>query len=288
MRIARVLYAPDDEPPIPRLALERDGALYDVGTLDRIFGTPYDPDLCPGAEDFHTRVLALGGAGLDALDARLLAGERPSDARLLPGTFLWLPPCDPDRALYVQLSPYEAPAARPSHRVGNARGLLGHEAAVVFPAEEDRPDPELGIAALIREDLCCASPAEAERAILGYAILNAWCGRDDEACTPGASRRVPAQLGPVLVTAGDVGDVGRLRAQARIDGQVAMTSTAGGWTFSPAESIAWVSRWIDLRAGDVIGLGCVRGGTGLAPRYGSTVELLVERLGKLTGRPVRG
>jgi hypothetical protein len=291
VRIARVVHgrryeaeSGSESSPLPLLALERDGALYSVGELERVFGTRFSPVRLAGACDFHTRAIALGGAGLDELDDRLRAGDRPTSARLLPGSFAWLPPCDTERALLVQLGAYDEPVDEPLHRLGDARGLVGHGCAVPFPPGESHPDFELGVAAVLRDDLQGAGPAEAERAILGYAILNGWTGRDDRA-RPGA-RRVPAQLGPVLVTPDEVGDLAPLKAQARVDARTVATAGLGGWSFSLAESIAWVSRWHALRAGDVIGAGCVHGGRGEAA-FGATVELQVERLGKLAGRPVR-
>lgn len=282
VRLARVLHGSS---PVPVLALERDGALYDAAELDRIFGTRFSPDHLPGASDFHTRVVALGGAGLETLDERLRAGDRPAAARLLPGTFVWLPPCDTDRAAYVQLAPYDEPSPEPLHRLGDARSLLGHESPIAFPSTEERPSFELGVAALLWDDLSGAEPEEAERAVFGYTILNGWSGADAGQSAWTASR-VPAQLGPVVVSASDVGDLGRLKAQARIDGKVISTTTAEGCSFPLAAALAWVSRWTPLRGGDVVGLGCLRGGRGEAP-FGAGVDLLVERLGKLTGRPVR-
>ena len=286
MRIARVLFDRSPDPVVaPLLALERDGALYDAGELDRIFRTQFSPDRLAGAGDFHTRTVALGGAGLDELDERLRAGDRPGQARLVPGTFTWLPPCDTDGASLVHMAPYDEPLDEPAHRLGDARGLLGHESCVPFPPGEGHPTFELGIAAVLRDDLRNADPAEAERAVLGYAILNAWTG-DDEARRPSwSARRTPAQLGPVLVTPGELGDLARLKAQTRVGGQVTATTCVGDWAFSIGESIAWVSRWMDLRAGDVIGAGRVRDGRGDAA-FGVTTELAVERLGKLAGRPV--
>src|SRR6185436_13342254 len=109
---------------------------------------------------------------------------------------------------------------------------------------------------------------------------------------PPGSRRVPAQLGPVLVTRDEIGEVARLRAQAKVDGRVVASTHAGGWGFSIAESIAWTSRWIALRAGDVIGAGRMGSGSGMAsgamPSYRGCVELVVERMGKLAGRAARG
>jgi len=303
MRIARILFddggsaqgsdalGPRDPSPVPflapRVALERDGALYDAGALDRIFDTQFSPVRLAGACDFHTRTAALGGAGLAELDERLRSGDRPSEARLVPGSFTWLAPCDTDRALLVQMALYDERLTEPAHRLGDARGLLGHGSCVPFPAGELHPAFELGIAAVLRDDLRDADAGEASRAILGYTILNTWTGRDDEARRPAwAAPRVPTQLGPVLVTPDDLGDVGRLKALVRVDGAVTTTTDLRGWTFSIAESIAWVSRWIDLRAGDVIGAGRVPGGRGDAA-FGVTTELAVERLGKLRGRPVQ-
>ncbi len=145
----------------------------------------------------------------------------------------------------------------------------------------------VGVAAVLRDDLVGASVEEAGRAVLGYTILNGWSAGEGEAPHGWAARRVPAQLGPVLVTPGEVGDLARLKAQVRIDGKVTASASLGGWTFSLAESIAWLSRWMDLRAGDVIGAGRVRDGRGAVP-FGATVEIGVERLGRLLGRPVQG
>jgi Fumarylacetoacetate (FAA) hydrolase family len=282
LRIARVIHGTS---PLPVLALERDGAVYDVGELDRIFGTSLSPDRVAGASEFYTRAIAMGGAGLDALDERLRSGDRPSAARLLPGTFLPLPPCDTDRALYVQMAPYDAETAVPLHRLGDARGLLGHGALVPFPSSATSATYELGLAAVLGDDLASADPTEAERAVLGYTLLNAWSAPDPDPLPGWSATRVPAQLGPVLVTRDEIADLGRLKAHVRVDAETTPTSV-GGWTFSLVASISAVSRWIDLRAGDVIGAGCVRGGRGEAP-FGAAVDLLVERLGKLSGRPVR-
>lgn len=295
MRIAHVLQLATSTSLV---ALERDGALYDVAELDRCFGARL-PDVA-GASDFHTRVIALGCAGMAAHDERLRSGDRPSAARLLPGTFLWLPLCAADRAAYVQLGAYEsAPDLdQPVYRVGNARGLLGHEAAVPFPAGEGEPDYELNLAAILAEDLRRATPEEAERAILGYTVLNDWVARATEGrarargLPDGAARDFATQLGPVLVTADELGPVEPLRTLARVDGQARACSPVGAWRFSLAESIAFLSGHLELRAGDVIGAGCVAGGSATAAgqelRYGCAVELVIERVGKLLGRPVRG
>jgi 2-keto-4-pentenoate hydratase/2-oxohepta-3-ene-1,7-dioic acid hydratase in catechol pathway len=292
MRIARVLHVSS---PLPIVALERDGALYGVAELDRIFATKYAPDVLADAADFHTRVIALSCAGLAELDDRLLSGDRPTDARLPPHSFLWLAPCATERAAYIQMAP---PEDEPAYWIGNARGLLGHDSGVPFPFREDEPDFELSVAAILRDDLRRATHHEAQRAILGYTILNGWTARSEErrrrSAGFGVTRAVDfaPQLGPVLVTADEIGDTRALRAQARIGSDVLRCSPIGAWRFDLAESIAYASDHIELRAGDIIGASRVSGGSaedhGRALSYGSTVELTIERIGKLVGRPMRG
>lgn len=302
MRIARVLRAEDLRPIV---ALERDGALYDVAELERLFGAKHAPGHIAEPWDFHTRVVALAGAGLAELDDRLLAGDRPTEARLYPGSFVWLPPCETDRAMYVQLceavSDGDHGSRTPAYWIGNARGFLGHGASVPFPPREPEPDVELCLAAVLGEDLRCAGSAEAARAILGFTVLGCWTARREErryqgaGASPTRARDFGPQLGPVLVTKDEVGDVQALRSIVRAGGEALRGSPAGAWSFTLAESIAFVSAHIELHAGDVIsapraprasdGSGAAQGG-GLA--YDAPVELTIERVGKLSGRPVRG
>jgi len=150
MRIARVLRAEDLRPIV---ALERDGALYDVAGLEQIFGAAHAPGHIAEPWDFHSRVVALAGAGLAELDDRLLAGDRPTEARLYPGSFVWLPPCDTDRAMFVQIAGAIPDERRPAYWIGNARGFLGNEASVPFPPGEEEPDVELCLGAVLGEDL---------------------------------------------------------------------------------------------------------------------------------------
>ena len=295
MRIARVLLAGSPaEPasPTPIVALERDGALYAVAELDRRFGTRFSPDRFANAGDFHTRVLALGCAGLDELDDRLLAGSRPTEARLLPGTFLWLAPAATERCAYVHASPPESPDAEPRCRFGNARGLGGHDAAIPFPAREGEPGLELCLAAVLADDLSRATAGEARRAVLGYAVLDDWTARQQErrdrerGAGQARARDFATQLGPVLVTAAELGDPARLRAEVRVgDAAPEPCGTVGAHAAALLESIAFVSEQVELMAGDVVAVGP------LASRpvaYGTHVEVWIERLGRLAGRAVRG
>jgi hypothetical protein len=284
MKIARILH---ESCPFPVVALERDGALYDVAELDARFATPRARRLLGGASDFFSRVIALGGVGLDELDQRLAAGYRPTEARLAPGSFLWLPPCDTDRAMLVHVT--RDPAGELTARLGNARAILGHEAASPFPGGATQPELELGIAAILGDDLRRASVAEAQRAILGAAIVNDWAARDLEArgLGPLQCRDFATQLGPVLVTSNELEGAATLRTQIRVGGAVLASGALPSPLVELAEAVACASEHVELHAGDIVTLAAPL--TRREPvDYGAPVDLLIERLGKLVGSAVRG
>lgn len=284
MKIARIIH---ESCPFPVVALERDGALYDVAELDRRFATPRTQELLGGASDFFSRIIALGAVGLDELDQRLAAGYRPTEARLAPGSFLWLPPCDPDRAMLVHVT--RDREGELAVRLGNARAIVGQDAAVPFPFGATRPELALGIAAILGDDLRRATVSAARRAILGAAIVNDWAARDLEArgLSPLQCRDFATQLGPVLVTRGELEDVATLRTQIRVGGVVVASGALAEPLAALAEAAACASQHVELHAGDIVTLAAPLTPSEPAP-YGVTIELLIERLGKLIGTAVRG
>ena len=111
----------------PVTVLVCDGAFYDLATLEERWGW----DAWGYASDFHTRVLSLRCAGLAEVDARLRSGDRPTEARLLPGDLLPLAPCDDERAAYVQLAPRHVSLSEPAFALRDARSLVGDGQPVV-------------------------------------------------------------------------------------------------------------------------------------------------------------
>lgn len=298
MRIAHVLVHSALRPTI---ALERDGALYDVTELERIFKTQSVSASLTDAGDFHTRVFALSCAGLAHLDDRLLAGDRPTEARIYPDTFLWLPPCAADRVMYLQFThPAKTTATppEPSFWIGSARNLAGHDAKIPFFEDESEPGFEFCLAAVLGEDLRRASAAESERAIIGYAVMAVWTAHTrkrklaDHGMLTAQAHTAGAQLGPVLVTKDEASDVRSLRAQTRIEGHTAHASLAQSSPFTAGECIAFASNYVDLHAGDVLGMPSIFSANMAAQPspagYDGMVEFAIERLGKLRGIPIRG
>lgn len=293
MRIASVLHDAsidkDGAPLLATVAIERDGALYGVAALAEALGSTcasHDAGargrryaMVSDDSDFQHAVISLRGESFRELDERVRAGERPSSARLLPGTFTWLPPCATERASLFLPSGEDArgPSRGPSFRLGFARALLGHEATVPVLSDEGHVAIACAVAAVLGDDLFRATEREAHDAIFGYTLLLAY------------EDGLAAQLGPSLVTRDECGPVASLRAQVRLDGQALSVCEVGDRPFSAAETIAWISHHVPLRAGDVIGAARIDA-SDLRHRvaFGTRVELAVERLGKLAGKPTQG
>ncbi|MRG92692.1 fumarylacetoacetate hydrolase family protein [Polyangium spumosum] len=289
MRLARVLLPSS---VLPRIALERDGCLYDAAELERRRGAPLLDARSSTAEDYFARVFSVGGAGLDVLDDALCAGERPTEARLLPEELLWLPPCVPERALLVELE--STPAGEvPRYHLGNPRGLLGHQESVPFPPTEARPDVEVSIAALLCDELRAATASEAERAILGFSLFLGWVAREQERTSGSVhARDFAATLGPVLVTKDEAGALDEARVRLRVGGVIEELSASAAPALSFAESLAFVSRHVPLFPGDIVCAPPIEGAGEAARRlglgFGATLEVAVDRLGKVAARPVLG
>lgn len=293
MRVARVFHPAS---PCPLVALERDGSLYDVAELDRQFCTPPSQRVPFDKSDFHLRVFALRCVGLEKLDDHLRGGDRPTEARLSKGNLLWLPPCSADRAQYIQIDHLPAPEAPndfPRYHVGNARSLFAHQETVPFPHDEPQPEAEVVIAALIGEELRACSPEEAEDAIVGYSILIRWIAPLAEKRSGWThGRNFATSIGPFLVTPDEAGSIETLRIRLRVAGEGRELSPAKKSAWSLSEAIAYVSRHMPLMPGDVVGneplAGTREALRELGLSFGMTLEVAVERLGKLASRPVVG
>ncbi len=276
----------------PRVALERDGHFYDVETLERALGAAVEVPGLPS--DFHLRVVALGCAGLPELDAKLLAGRRPAQAHLALEDIAPLAPCAPEHGTYVHADTRAlARSGRLAVRIGLARELRGQDAFVGMPRDELHPDFEIGVAALLGEDLVDASAAEARSAVVGYAVLNDWCARDAErAALPGIEtvKGLRTQLGPYLLAATAAPKLERLRAWVEVGGQRVELGTLADLGIDVHEAIAQVSRETPLAAGDVVGVGPLPRGSmaslGLGLDLHEPVAVAIERIGTLRGTPV--
>jgi hypothetical protein len=285
LRIAVVRVA---EIATPVVALVVDGAYYDLAALESFWSVR------PAVEDcgFHARVLAARCAGLHELDARLRSGHRPTEARLLPGEYLPLAPCDPDRAAYLQMAPYDLADDLPAYERRDSRLLVGDGQPVAFPAGVEQPHYELGLAVVLADDLWRASAREAERAILGYTLLIDWTACPDPWAAAPSRPSPPSQLGPELLVGVRERDIGGATVRVTIGEASHEAGSVGAWRFTPAESLAYLSQHTPLQAGDVVGTGCVPAGraTGVdhSLAYGERLRVTLQGRLMLTGWAVPG
>ncbi len=278
LRLAHVLY---DGAEV--LAVEYRGRLLSVAELERLFELETSPQRFAEVSSFRRRVFSLGLAGLEELVDCLADGEAPPSAVLDPSQCLWMVPTLANPALLL----FEPrPGATPSFRRGFGRCLLGHEAPLPVPSDETAPRLEAGIAAILGDDLRCATPEQAERAIIGYAPISLWTFPSREALSPGWGSFRLGQLGPMLTASHDRFDPSDCEVSLVVNGHEVATSQRAPWRASFGEMIAFASEGADLFAGDVVACGplAVAGGEGRAVlRDRDRVSVRVAGLGELAG-----
>ncbi len=265
------------------MALERDGVLYDVESLERRVGASVEVPCA--ASDFHGRVVAMGLAGLRELDSALLRGLRPTEARVDLARPRRLPPCETDRAALVHVDAPTDSSEAPSVRLGWARGLAGDGELVGLPREEERPKVELRLAMLLGEDVHNVDFREARAAILGYALHLDWRTPSDEARDPHSTTRgILGQLGPHVVAADAVGRLQALRAEVVVRGKSYALGTLDRLGLAPERALVHASRRFALASGDVVTWGPLDTMGALNElNHHEMVEFAVERVGTLRG-----
>jgi 2-keto-4-pentenoate hydratase/2-oxohepta-3-ene-1,7-dioic acid hydratase in catechol pathway len=133
--------------------------------------------------------------------------------------------------------------------------------------------------------------------VFGYTICNDVSGRQLAVPPPGRRSQEMdgfidwlngkwldgfAILGPAIVTADEAGDLGDVRIVSRISGEVRVDGSTKNVNIAWDELIAFTSRLMTLRPGDIITTGMPHGlGEEIMLKPGDTVEGEIERLGVL-------
>ena len=193
----------------------------------------------------------------------------------------------------------------------NPAAIVGPGDDVAIPPSCQELDFELEVAAVVGMWGRDLDPAEAERHLAGFCVMNDWSARDVQrremklSMGPVKGKDFATTLGPVLVTPDELESSRRARAY-----DLAMTASVNGREYSRAsladiywsfgEMLAYASRGTEVGPGDVIGSGtCGTGcilelslvhGEEAYPwlRPGDVVALEVERLGRIQNRVVEG
>ena len=198
---------------------------------------------------------------------------------------------------------------RPVYYKGNRMNVIGDGAQVTIPHYTQKFDWELEFGIFLCKKGHDIPREKAHEFIGGYTIFNDFSARDIQKREMGG-RLGPAKgkdfdggnsIGPVLVTPDEIPDPYNLAMRARINGEEASYGHTKGMRWKFEDLIAYVSQGETLYPGEFFG-----SGTGTVPESGSnrcccglemgrflkagdTIELEVEKIGKLTnlvvGRP---
>ncbi len=172
--------------------------------------------------------------------------------------------------------------------------LTGHDATIVVPRDETRPDYEGEVAIVLGRTVKNATAEEARTAIGGYSAFNDVSGRRAQLETPlrqftlGKSFDTFAPMGPCVASL-DEAALGSLAVRTIVSGEVMQDSNTENLIFSAEELVAYCSAGTTLEAGTVIATG-TPGGVGDSrrpPRYlreGDVVEISVDGVGTLRNR----
>ena len=269
-------------------------------------------------------VLSAGQEGLD-LVRRLVARVEAQDASaraalrarggILPATSRLLAPL-PDPSLIISVGQgYRSHVAEMQHKPpSEPHGFLkaptaitGPEAEITLPPRApDFVDFEGEICVVIGRTCHNVSEAEAMDHVAGYMVTNDVSARDavpliGQANTTAEARtawdhvhmdkQYPgfAPMGPVLVTADEIGNPNDLELTTRVNGQVMQQANTSDFIFPLARVISYFSQWYTLQPGDIISTGTPGGvGYGRDPkvllRPGDVVEVEASGIGTLRNR----
>ena len=167
--------------------------------------------------------------------------------------------------------------------------LCGPDDPIVRPRGSAKLDYEVELGVVIGRAARYVGEADALRHVAGYCLINDVSEREFQmehggTTTKGKSADTFGPTGPWLVTSDEAGNPQTLALWTTVNGERRQDGNTGKMIFSVAALIAYVSRFMSLRAGDVISTGTPAGvGHGAKPpRYlqpGDIVEMGITGLG---------
>ena len=167
---------------------------------------------------------------------------------------------------------------------------------IVRPREAVKLDYEVELGVVIGRDARNVSEADALGHVAAYCIVDdvserAFQMEHGGTTTKGKSADTFAPIGPWLVTADEVRDPQALSLWTTVNGESRQRGSAANMIFPVRQLVAYVSRFMSLRAGDIVSTGTPAGvAHGMKPpRYlqpGDVVEMGITGLGVQKNRVV--
>jgi 2-keto-4-pentenoate hydratase/2-oxohepta-3-ene-1,7-dioic acid hydratase in catechol pathway len=172
--------------------------------------------------------------------------------------------------------------------------ISGPHDPILRPPGAVKLDYEVELGAVIGRDARNVSEADAMKHVAAYCIVDdvserAFQMEHGGTTTKGKSADTFAPIGPWLVTADEVGDPQALEVWTTVNGEPRQRGETKNMIFTVRQLVAYVSRFMSLRAGDIISTGTPAGvAHGMKPpRYlqpGDVVEMGITGLGAQKNR----
>jgi 2-keto-4-pentenoate hydratase/2-oxohepta-3-ene-1,7-dioic acid hydratase in catechol pathway len=274
----------------PRLGLLENGQIYDLEASSK--GRAGGGDM---------RALLLQGAAVvDEVAAAARAGQPVPEASVS----LLAPIANPGKLIAVAGGYYEhegaarlGPDALPLLFAKRTDDIKGPGDPITIWQISPGVVDEIEVAIVIGKEGKNIPRDQAMEHVFGYTICNDVSGRELAVPPPGRRDKDMdgfidwltgkwldgfAILGPAIVTADEAGDLGDVRIVSRISGEVRVDGSTKNVNIPWDELIAFTSRLMTLRPGDIITTGMPHGlGEEIMLAPGDTVEGEIERLGVL-------
>lgn len=186
---------------------------------------------------------------------------------------------------------------QPTYYMGNHLAFAANGDPIAIPSYSRALDYELEIGFVLASGLLDASPAEAERAIGGFVVLNDFSARDvqyeemQSGFGPQKAKHFRNAISSVVVTADEILPRWQtLKGFVRINGELIAEPTSMNPRWSLGEVLAHASRSERLYPGEFFGTGTLPGGSGIETgrllAVGDHIEIGIEHIGSLSNRIV--
>lgn len=167
--------------------------------------------------------------------------------------------------------------------------ISGPDDPIELPRGSVKTDWEVELGVIMAYGAKNISQADALKYIAGYCTINdvserAWQVEGTGQWLKGKSHDTFGPIGPWLVTRDEVGDPQNLAMWLEVNGQRRQDGNTSTMVFGVAELVSYISRFMTLKAGDIIATGTPPGvGMGMKPptylKVGDRVTLEVVGLG---------
>jgi 2-keto-4-pentenoate hydratase/2-oxohepta-3-ene-1,7-dioic acid hydratase in catechol pathway len=284
-----------------RLCSYLDGDLGErLAVVDEELGLPAN-ELLPDGPGTMQELMAGGADSLSAIRAAVDQERMRRDGRRLAVMDLLAPVPRPGKIVAIGRN-YREHAAEEGAKQPTAPLIFAKFAtSVVGPGADVRWDPaltsqvdyEAELAVIVGRRARGVTAEHALEFIFGYTCLNDVSARDlqfgDGQWTRGKSLDTFCPMGPVVVTADELGDAGDLTIRCLVNGELRQSARTSDLFFGVAEIVSHCSQAFTLEPGDVIATGTPAGvGAFRKPPVwladGDEVVVEIEGIGRLVNR----